>query len=164
MNFIRAVGFIARLFSLLRRASGTDVVPTSLGPVGSVRHYFVRFMKGQSAGERGRRPTRCGARRPHRAAGNRALRFFAATSPSVIRVAQPHVWRTCAPGIRRTHASLSRGGSGRARAGSGFPACGAAAAAGFACLPTSLTWKMTISGLNTPAVAVNLGRGRQNND
>ena len=45
------------------------------------------------------------------AAGKRARRFVAATSAIVIRVAEPHARRTCAPGTCRTHASLSRRGS-----------------------------------------------------
>ena len=70
-------------------------------------------------------PTRC-------AAGNRARRFVAPTSVIVIRVAQPHGRRTCAPGTCRTHAPLSRRACGRVRAASGFPACGAAAASDLA--------------------------------
>jgi hypothetical protein len=112
----------APLSNRLQPTSGTDVVPT----FNSVRYYFVRssspFGRARFGGRRD--AEHAAAVRSRKARPAIPRRDFAACDPRWPTVRR----RTCAPGMCRTHASLSRGGTDRARAGSDFPACGAAAA------------------------------------
>ena len=85
------------------------------------RFRMLRGPRVSLAGAMRSAPTRCEA-------GKRSQRFLAATSVPVIRVEPPHHRRICAPDRRHPRASDSRRGTDRVRAGTTFPARGAAPA------------------------------------